>query len=73
MVEEPPVAGSVMVMLCGPSPFARAATIICAALTASTVAAVLPTLAVRPGAKPVPDTVTAPPLTPMREGETESA
>ena len=71
--EDAPLKGSVTVMFCGPSPCAGAARMIWPALAANCVAVVLPTAALRPVAKPIPRTVTAPPFTPTRAGRTESA
>ena len=68
-----PFAGFVMVMFCVLSENAGAATMICAALTSSCVAVTFPMLMLSPGAKPVPCSVTTPPLTPSLDGETESA
>src|ERR1700722_2412404 len=68
----PPVTGFVTVRLCTPSEFAGTETIICPAFIARADAAVLPMFTASPGAKPVPSTVTGPPFTPTRCGETES-
>ena len=72
MIENAPLTGSVMVMVCGPSLWPGMAANIWLALVASSGALAVPTVTVSPGAKPVPSRTTGPPMTGSRGGLIES-
>jgi hypothetical protein len=72
MMEDAPLTGSLMAMVCGPSLCAGAATSIWLPLVDSRGMLMLPRVTASPGAKPVPCKVIAPPLTDTRGGLAES-
>src|ERR1700691_3239949 len=72
IVENAPLTGSLMVMVCGPSLWPGTAASIWLALVASSGALALPKATASPGAKPVPCRLTGPPVTGTRGGLTES-
>jgi hypothetical protein len=73
MLVEAPLTGSLIVMLWAPSDDEGAESIIWLPLTDKMGAAWPPTLAMNPGAKPIPLIVIGAPVAAMRVGDTVSA
>src|ERR1700739_1515865 len=73
IVVDPPLTGSLTLMLCTPSAWLGTATVKNFPVAATEGAGLVPKAPPSPLKNPVPSRVTTPPLTPTRAGQTESA